>query len=460
MIKKPSVSVYFDSRRIKEGHFSVKLSVYFQDQQKLFSTGLIVPTKDADFLKANELKLSGKVKDERLRNLWDRVYNRDYYDDLSDKQLETQLFRAQQIIADLGKNFTFQEFAHRYNTSSALPTAFPVELLAGMDFVANELLAEERFSQHSIFTSAKASLVRYATQRGLLSPKSAKIPFGMITVSFLNDYERFMRSNGAKHRLQATSRPASPTTIDYYLKCVYKTMKRAIKEGVIPEESWPFGRDKYRTPKVRNIKKALPSDAISQILEYKSSQDSRNFARDMWLFSYLCNGLNFSDLARLTWGDFDRSANTISFTRAKTRDTKKENETKVVVHLLPEAIEIINRRGNPISQNHEFIFPFLEPGMDELTKKKKISRLVNRVNRRMLKVADELSIDAKFNTYEARHSFATTLARAEVPLAFISQKLGHSNLSTTQKYLGAFELEQTQKYLSALIPKKQESQDS
>jgi len=66
-------------------------------------------------------------------------------------------------------------------------------------------------------------------------------------------------------------------------------------------------------------------------------------------------------------------------------------------------------------------------------------------------IAKELEIQSDVNTYSARHSFATILLQSEAPLAFISQALGHTSISTTESYLGSFDDEKTKKYLSALL---------
>ncbi len=45
-------------------------------------------------------------------------------------------------------------------------------------------------------------------------------------------------------------------------------------------------------------------------------------------------------------------------------------------------------------------------------------------------------------TYVARHSFATVLKRGGAKNSYISESLGHSNLSVTEHYLAYFEKEE------------------
>jgi len=47
----------------------------------------------------------------------------------------------------------------------------------------------------------------------------------------------------------------------------------------------------------QNIKLALPLSDIRKIFEYNPRENSpEHFYRDMWIFSYLCNGINVKDL--------------------------------------------------------------------------------------------------------------------------------------------------------------------
>ena len=72
----------------------------------------------------------------------------------------------------------------------------------------------------------------------------------------------------------------------------------------------------------------------------------------------------------------------------------------------------------------------------------------------MDKIAKELKIGAKLTTYVARHTFSTILKRGGVPIAYISESPGHTDLRTTENYLGSFEDEQKIEFAKLLIPAK------
>jgi len=49
-----------------------------------------------------------------------------------------------------------------------------------------------------------------------------------------------------------------------------------------------------------------------------------------------------------------------------------------------------------------------------------------------------LEWEIPLTTYSARHSYATHLMRADAPIAYISETMGHSSIPTTEIYLSSF----------------------
>ncbi len=68
------------------------------------------------------------------------------------------------------------------------------------------------------------------------------------------------------------------------------------------------------------------------------------WCRDMWLFSYLANGMNMKDLALLRFENL--TGNELHFVRAKTQRKTMDNQRLIHVLLHPHMLEIIDRRGN------------------------------------------------------------------------------------------------------------------
>jgi integrase len=256
----------------------------------------------------------------------------------------------------------------------------------------------------------------------------------IVTPQFLKDYESWMLKFGkASQKKDGEPTAASISTVGINCRNLRTVFNEAVAAGVINENLYPFGKGKYRIPKANNKKKALDEGVVLKIWSYICEAGSeRSKARDLWMFSYLCNGLNFTDICQIKRSEYDAGNGNIEIYRQKSKNTKREEMTKIHISLLPEAIEIIEEWGNLDRKKDSYLFPFITDDMSADRKKAVIKQVIKNTNYNMNKIAKALEIDVPINTYEARHTFATTLLRSEAPLAFISQSLGHSSFKTTQ----------------------------
>lgn len=69
----------------------------------------------------------------------------------------------------------------------------------------------------------------------------------------------------------------------------------------------------------------------------------------------------------------------------------------------------------------------------------------------MKRIAGKVGIKKLVTTSVARHSHATILKRTGASMEFISEQLGHSNLSTTENYLDSFEDDVKRKFTEKLL---------
>jgi integrase len=249
--------------------------------------------------------------------------------------------------------------------------------------------------------------------------------FNDITVEWLQSYERHMSRNN------------SPSTIGMYLRCLRSVFNKAIKDGIATRDQYPFGKGKYEIPAGRNIKKALDKDEIRRIMDYNPKSGTREeWARDMWLFSYLCNGINTKDIANLKFKDID--SETITFIRSKTSSTRKQ-QRPVVVPLTEPVKRIIKKWGNDTSRPYNYVFKILKPGLSPEQMHGRIHDFYSDINAGMKAIAEKAGINKPVTTYTARHSFATVMKRNGASLEFISESLGHSDIRTTESYLASFD---------------------
>ena len=255
------------------------------------------------------------------------------------------------------------------------------------------------------------------------------LDFESITVDWLKKYEKYLLNNDKSY-----------TTISMQMRVIRTLMNQAKRDGVIKETQYPFGKDKYEIKEGSNIKKALRLDQIKEIFHFTDGTETTERYRDLWIFSYLCNGINIADLVKLKFKDIKDGD--ICFIRQKTESTSK-NRKEIRASITPKLQTIIDKWGNkPIPTN--YIFPYLNGKEDALKRQSITKDLTKRINIRMTKIGNHLNI-GKITTYTARHSFATVLKRSGANISSIGESLGHKDLKTTESYLASFEKEERQK---------------
>lgn len=302
-------------------------------------------------------------------------------------------------------------------------------LMAALDAKINELNEAGQIGTSISYSCAKNSISKFTSKDLRLSD---------ITVEWLKRYHNHM-----------VSEDKTATTIKFYMGCIRVIMNDAKRDGTITEAAYPFGEEingKYEIKTGEGRKLALTLAQIKAILDHPLHADIEKRSRDLWFFSYLCNGINFNDMLKLKYKDI--AGGEIHFTRAKTKRSSK-NQKIISATLLPEMKEIIDRWGNKPRRPDTYIFPFLNDSMDPLAKKMAIQNAIRLVNKKMKKISDALKYDT-ISTYTARHSFATVLKRSGANIAFISESLGHTDLRTTENYLASFETEERAKNASKL----------
>lgn len=445
-----------------EGRYQVKWSVYFEGKQRLYASGLVLTDGQVDFLKTNKNGLSGRIKDDSLRNLWNQVYGTEYIDEPSGIKKDSITERARKSLVKLDAFFSFDLFAQTvsgsYHPEEKL--VYSTDLLQALRDRASRFTEQGDISSGNISKVAARSIERFAIYKKITNAKAPKVPMHIVTKAFLRDYEKWMLRFGKAPKAKGKPEtPASVTTISINLRNVRTVFNEAIEAGIIDRDLYPFGKRGYVIPAARNTKKALDPDTISAVFHFECKSIPQEMARDLWVFSYLCNGMNFMDICNLRRSNLKLGGKHLEFIREKTKDSNRQDVKTIRVPLLPEALEIIEKWGSSELHPAAFLFPFLSEKMDLDRQIRTVKQVIWKTNKHLANITAELGLETKIRTYEARHSFATTLLRSEAPIAFISGSLGHSSIATTEKYLGSFEAEQAQAYMNSLIPKKQERQD-
>ena len=264
---------------------------------------------------------------------------------------------------------------------------------------------------------------------------SKEILFKEITVEFLMKYEKHLLAEGK-----------SINSVGVYMRSLRVAYNRAVHYQLVNPLQYPFGKFKYTIPKETTRKRALTKAEIKSIYSdftplFKSQEW---YAKNYFMLSYLCNGMNFRDIAELTTENVD--TNWIRYYRTKTKMTSMDKKL-IQIFISPELRKIMNDLS---AHSGKYFFPILSEGMDEYRKKQVVNQLIKTTNKYLKKIALELGITNQISTYYARHTWATVQKRNGASIELISDSLGHHSTNITQVYLDSFD-EDTLRSLNADI---------
>lgn len=268
------------------------------------------------------------------------------------------------------------------------------------------------------------------------------VEFKSIDGVFLNDYATWMQVKKKLHK----------NTIGNRLRGLKAIFNRAISDKVISENITPFKEFKVSKYREETTKRAISKQDIERVinLDLKSISDEKtfpfyDFARDIFIFSYLGCGINIVDIAFLKYAniiDNDR----LQFRRSKTKKI-------ISFRLHPIAKEIIEKYRKKKHKQTDYVFPIFNDEIQKTMKEKyyKLDYQTRYVNKYLRKIGKHLNISLKLTSYVARHSFATVLKRSGVNTSIISEAMGHSSEKVTQVYLDSFENDQIDEAMSNLL---------
>jgi integrase/recombinase XerC len=194
----------------------------------------------------------------------------------------------------------------------------------------------------------------------------------------------------------------------------------ACREGTL--DSNPAA--KVRSPKQPSrLPRHLRPGEIETLLDAARGEDPLR-RRDLALLELLyASGLRVSELTGLDWGDLDLDARTV-------RVLGKGGKERMVPFGKPAAValqrwlEVWETLRRPTSSTEEPVFLNFRGG-----------RLSARSVRRILdRYVESAALAAGIHPHTLRHTFATHLLEGGADLRTIQELLGHSSLSTTQRY--------------------------
>ncbi len=408
MDKSFSISIYLDTRRAKkDGTYPVKLRVFSNNprKQKLFNTKFSFTEKDF-----NAIWESKKVRKEYRQVR------------LSLQALENSANK----IADSLTEFSMEAFERKILSKKP----GDVDVVSYYEQIIEQFKTNGQISTANSYRLSLNSLFDYH--------KKERLRFQEVTPQWLQGYKKHM----------VDDKDRSITTVSIYLRALRAVFNKALNDGFINTEIYPFGRRKFEIPNPKSVKKALTKDQLRTLYDAKPQTPEQEKAKAFWFFSYLCNGMNFKDIANLKYRDI--SDDKLVYRRAKTSNTSTE-QAPVTIYLNDFTKKVIGDYGSADKVDNGLIFSIIAKKETPEENYRKVKNFVRFVNQHFLKFAKSAGITEMVSTYWARHSFATNAIRSGASMEFVSEALSHSSLKTTRSYFAGFEDEEKKKIAKRLM---------
>jgi integrase len=269
--------------------------------------------------------------------------------------------------------------------------------------------------------SIKNSLVYRDTRNNLQKFNNSQLHFSEITHGFLNKFQEYLQEKGK-----------GGNSIYIYMRTFRALINKAINEGVCSPEYYPFKKFSLaQYKKIKTKKRAITKEQVYKIRDL----DTKTYphlidARNVFLFSYYCRGINFIDICLLKYSNIEE--NILNYTREKT-------DGYFNIELLEPAKEIIEYyRPMTFSNKDSYIFPlFFDTHVTKLSIHNRHTKMLTIINKDLKEIAILCGIES-LTTYVARHTYATVMKKSGQSIAVISESMGHSSESVTKIYLDSF----------------------
>ena len=228
----------------------------------------------------------------------------------------------------------------------------------------------------------------------------------------MEDYQAYM-----------TSTDLTPNSISFYMRILRAVYNRAVEQE-LTEDRRPFRTVFTGVEKTR--KRAISIGDIRRIKDLDlSRRPNLEFARDVFLFLFLCRGMSFIDAAFLRKSDIQNGV--LTYRRHK---TGQQLQVKIIR-------QIEELTGRYPTDGLPYLLPIITvPGKDE---RKQYESALRRVNKSLKTIAEMAELPVTLTTYVTRHTWATIAKSKNVPVNVISDALGHDSVTTTQIYLASID---------------------
>ena len=331
--------------------------------------------------------------------------NRQAHLQLIQSQIDWEMKQMQCIIHDKemdGVSYSVDDLA---NEIQQLPTSQSV-----FTFFRKQIAKKEQMQcvgTKNNYTNAVNRFIEFRNQKDLT--------FSQMTADMMEMYQAWLWNRGV-----------GQNTVSFYLRTLRTLHHKAVEAGQATSNDI-FAH--VQTANVRTAKRAISVNDIRKIekldLPRGSSLDK---ARDMFLFSFYLRGMAFVDMAFLKKSDL--KCGLVSYNRRKTHQNLNIEWIKPMQAIIDKYAE--QTKDSP------YMLPILTG--KETSPYTQYRKVEYNTNYNLKKIGKMIGLKIPLTTYVARHTWASIALHMNIPIATISEGMGHNSYKTTQIYLESIDV--------------------
>ena len=241
------------------------------------------------------------------------------------------------------------------------------------------------------------------------------LTFSQMTSEMMEMYQAWLFNRGV-----------GQNTVSFYLRTLRTLYHKAVEAGQAPPNDI-FAH--VQTGSVRTAKRAITVKYIRKIekldLPRGSSLDK---ARDLFLLSFYLRGMAFVDMAFLKKTDL--KCGLVSYNRRKTHQN-------INIEWMKPMQAIIDKYAEQ-TKDSPYMLPILTGKED--TPYSAYRKVEHNTNYNLKNIGKMIGLKIPLTTYVARHTWASVALHMNIPVAPISEGMGHNSYKTTQIYLESIDV--------------------
>ncbi len=310
----------------------------------------------------------------------------------------------------------------------------------GLSYTADDIIDEfNRYAnEYSLFNFMEGIIIKLK--------QNGKVRTSETYTAALNSFKKFRKDEDIMlDRLTSQimeayeawhqNRGVAPNTISFYTRILRAVYNRAVEEEVVENRN-PF-RHVY-TGVDKTVKRALPLPIIKKIKSLNLSlTPSLDYARDMFVLSFMLRGMSFIDMAYLRKTDLTNGY--VIYRRRKTGHQLTIEWTKEMQLILDKYPENASDYLLPIIRN---------PGRNDRCTYRNVGY---NINHNLKEIAKKVGVNIPLTLYVARHSWASAAKAKGIHINVISEGMGHDSETTTQIYLASLDASVVDKANSLIL---------